>query len=66
MNWTPIGLNWTVLSKCLEMKFVVIWRYINKTELNWIEVKNAKTKNDQKWFPVYKWKNKIKQKQINL
>ena len=36
MNWTPIGLNWTILFKCLEMTFVVIWRYINKTELNWI------------------------------
>ena len=37
MNWIPIGLNWTILFKCLEMTFVVIWRYINKTELNWIE-----------------------------
>ena len=27
-------LNWTILFKCLEMTFVVIWRYINKTELN--------------------------------
>ena len=37
MNWIPIGLNWTILFKCLEMTIVVIWRYINKTELNWIE-----------------------------
>ena len=37
MNWIPIGSNWTILFKCLEMTFVVIWRYINKTELNWIE-----------------------------
>ena len=36
MNWTLIGLNWTVLLKFLEMTFVLIWRYINKTELNWI------------------------------
>ena len=36
MNWIPIGLNWTILFKCLEMTIVVIWRYINKTELNWI------------------------------
>ena len=35
MNWTTIGLNWTVLFKCLEMAFVGIWRFINK--LNWIE-----------------------------
>ena len=35
MNWIPIGLNWTILFKCLEMT-IVIWRYINKTELNWI------------------------------
>ena len=35
MNWIPIGLNWTILFKCLEMTIVVIWRYINKTELNW-------------------------------
>ena len=36
MNWIPISLNWTILFKCLEMTIVVIWRYINKTELNWI------------------------------
>jgi len=35
MNWILIGLNWTVLLNCLEMTFVVIWRFINKTELNW-------------------------------
>jgi len=29
---SPIGLNWTVLLKSLEMTLVVIWRYINKTE----------------------------------
>ena len=35
MNWTLIGLNWTVLLKCFEMTFVVIWCYINKLiELN--------------------------------
>jgi len=34
-------LNWTILFKCLEMTIVVIWRYINKTELNWIELKSA-------------------------
>ena len=45
MNWIPIGLNWTILFKCLEMTIVVIWRYINKTELNWIElIKNAHSK----------------------
>ena len=38
MNWTPICLNLTVLLKCLEMIFSVIWRYINKTEFNWTEV----------------------------
>jgi len=27
-------LNWTVLLKCLEMAFVVIWHITNKTELN--------------------------------
>ena len=42
MNWTPIGLNWTILFKCLEMTFLVIWRYINKTELNWIILKHDK------------------------
>ena len=34
MSWIIIGLNWTVLLESLEMTFVVIWRYINKTELN--------------------------------
>ena len=39
--WQPIEngshqLGTTDL-KCLEMTIVVIWRYINKTELNWIE-----------------------------
>ena len=34
MNWIIIGLNWTRSLKCLEMTFGVIWRYINKTELN--------------------------------
>ena len=38
MNWIPICLNWTILFKCLEMTIVVIWRYIYKTELNWIEL----------------------------
>jgi len=38
MNWLPIGLNWTISFKCLEMIIVVIWSYINKTELNWIEL----------------------------
>ena len=33
-NIIPIGLNWTILFKCLEMTIVVIWRYINKTKLN--------------------------------
>ena len=37
MNWTPVGLNLTVLLKCLEMTFVVIWRNINKAEFIWIE-----------------------------
>ena len=32
MNLTLIGLNWTVLLMCLEVTFVVIWHYINKTE----------------------------------
>ena len=36
MSWTLIGLNWSQL-ECLEMTFVVIWLYINKTELNWIQ-----------------------------
>ena len=34
MNLTLFCLNWTVSLKCLEMTFVVIWRLINKTELN--------------------------------
>jgi len=34
INWTSIGLKWTILSKCLEMTFVVIWRFIKETELN--------------------------------
>ena len=40
MNWTNfelwimITMNWTVLLKCPEMTFVVIWRYINIIELN--------------------------------
>ena len=33
-NLTLIGLNWTVLLKCLEKTFVVIWHYINEIELN--------------------------------
>ena len=36
MNYTVIGLNWASL-RCPEMTFVVIWRYINKTELNLTE-----------------------------
>ena len=28
---------WTVYSKYLEMTFVVIWHYTNKTELDWTE-----------------------------
>ena len=32
-NWTPVGLNWTILLKCLEMIFVVIWCHTNKTVL---------------------------------
>ena len=39
MTWIVIGLNWTVSLKCLEMTFVVIWLYINKTELNLIYYK---------------------------
>jgi len=35
MNWTLVGLNWTVSLKSLEMTFVVIWCYLNKTELKW-------------------------------
>ena len=38
LQW--IGPNWFevvfVSLMCLEMTFVVIWRFINKTELNWI------------------------------
>jgi len=34
VNWILIGLNWTVSLKCPEMTFVVIWRYVNKIELN--------------------------------
>jgi len=30
INWTLIGLNWTVSFKCLEIAFVVIKHYINK------------------------------------
>jgi len=29
-----IGLNWTVSLKRFEVTFVVIWCFINKTELN--------------------------------
>ena len=29
MNWTLIGLTWTASLKCLEMTFVVIWRFIS-------------------------------------
>jgi len=36
--WFPIGLNLTVSLKCSEMTFVVIWHYINKTDLNWTEI----------------------------
>ena len=31
-----ITMNWTVSLKGIEMTFVVIWRFINKTELNLI------------------------------
>ena len=31
--------------KCLEMTIVVIWRYMNKTELNWIEKLSKKHGN---------------------
>jgi len=44
MNLTPIGLNWTILFRCLEMTFVVIWRYINKTELNLIKTADIQPK----------------------
>ena len=47
MNWIPIGLNWTILFKCLEMTIVVIWRYINKTELNWIECPRSEETNSR-------------------
>ena len=47
MNWIPVGLNWTILFKFLEMTFVVIWGYINKTELNWIETELCQRKNLQ-------------------
>ena len=46
--WPQLGTLWvgggktsrnlTVSSKYLEMTFVLIWRYINKTEINWIEL----------------------------
>ena len=40
LQWIEFQLAWTgpYYLKCLEMTIVVIWRYINKTELNWIEV----------------------------
>ena len=38
MNWTLIALNRTVSLKCLEMTLVLIWRFINKTELNFEQV----------------------------
>ena len=50
MNWIPIGLNWTILFKCLEMTIVVIWRYINKTELNWIEGEVTNTSLHEEFF----------------
>ena len=34
MNWTLTGLNWTILLKCLEITFVVLWCILNKAELN--------------------------------
>ena len=37
-QWAWIGPYYL---KCLEMTIVVIWRYINKTELNWIEFKQT-------------------------
>ena len=33
MSWIIIGLNWTVFLKCLEMTFVVVWRFINEFSL---------------------------------
>ena len=44
MNWTLVGLNWTVSLKSFEKTFVVIWRNINKTELLLIELQRAAEK----------------------
>jgi len=34
MNLIIIGLNWTVSVQCPESTFVLIWCFLNKTELN--------------------------------
>jgi len=33
-EFSSLGLNWAVCLKCPELTFVVIWRHINKTELD--------------------------------
>ena len=48
-----IGLNWTILFKCLEMTIVVIWRYINKLNWNWIELCYT-NKLNLPYFPHHK------------
>ena len=34
----PIGLNWAIVLMSFEMTFVVNWRNVNITELNFIEL----------------------------
>jgi len=50
MNWTAIGLNWTVSWKCLEVTFVVTWRCINITELK-LELNQAAHANSTQKGP---------------
>ena len=40
-DWILIGLNWIGSLKCLEMTFVLIWRYMKKIEFNRIEFKHV-------------------------
>jgi len=56
-----LSVDWTILFKCLEMTIVVIWRYMNKTELNWIDINGLLDGNQNTaiffHYTVHYWKH---------
>ena len=50
VNWIIFGLNWIVSLKCLEMTFVVIWRYINKMYNNVRRKTNIQSNADDTFY----------------